>query len=238
MGSVLILGFLIGMQHALEVDHVAAVASIAARARSARSIVRHGAVWGLGHTITLSACGGAVLLLDTVVPEGLARALEFAVGVMMVGLGANVLCQLWRERIHFHVHKHRGGIVHMHAHSHAGEQAQHDPGRHEHDHPQRLPLRSLLVGMMHGMAGSAALLLLALASVRSTLEGVIYIVLFGLGSIVSMAALSAVIAVPLAYSARALTWAHRGLQGAIGCATIAVGGHILYETGVAYLAAA
>lgn len=238
MGSILTLGFLIGMQHALEADHVAAVASIAARARSARAIVRHGAVWGLGHTLTLAAVGAAVLLAGAAVPDTLAQALEFSVGVMLVVLGAGVLARLVRDRVHFHVHGHRDGVVHMHAHSHAGEGRAHDPRRHDHEHPRRLPLRSLLVGMMHGLAGSAALLLLALASVESTLDGLLYILVFGLGSIAGMVALSALIAVPLAYSARALTWANRGLQAAIGCATVAVGGHMLYEVGTAYLAAA
>lgn len=240
MISVLFLGFLIGLQHALEADHVAAVASLATRARSAKAIAKLGAVWGLGHSITLLFFGGLVLLADWVVPEKLAQGLELAVGVMLIGLGAGVLHRLYRERVHFHLHRHGAGVVHMHAHSHAGERRGHDPNRHEHEHerPGALPLRGLLVGMMHGFAGSAALLLLALSSVQSVSLGIAYILLFGLGSIVGMAALSAVIAVPLGYSARALSWAHRSLQAAVGCVTVLIGGFIVYDAGIGYVTGA
>jgi ABC-type nickel/cobalt efflux system permease component RcnA len=238
MISVLFLGFLIGLQHALEADHVAAVTSLATRARSAKAIARLGAVWGLGHSITLLFFGGLVLLADWAVPEEMAQGLELAVGVMLILLGAGVLRRLYRERVHFHLHRHGGGVVHMHAHSHAGERRGHDPNRHEHEHPRALPLRSLLVGMMHGAAGSAALLLLALSSVRSVSLGIAYILLFGLGSIVGMAALSAVIAVPLGYSARALTWAQRALQAAVGVATVLIGGFIVYDAGIGYVTGA
>lgn len=227
MTSVLVLGFLIGMQHALEVDHVAAVASLASRARTLGSVVRHGAIWGLGHSLTLLAVGGAVILLGETVPDWLARALEVGVGIMLVLLGADVVRRLLRERVHFHLHGHDDGVVHLHAHSHAGEAVAHDPDRHRHAHPRGLPLRTLLVGMTHGLAGSAALLLLAVGSVQSSGMALLYIVVFGFGSIVGMAALSAFIAVPLGYSARVLTWAHRAMQGAIGVATMAVGAWII-----------
>ena len=230
MVSVLLLGLLIGMQHALEADHVAAVASIAARAGSVRRVVRHGAVWGLGHSATLLVVGSAVVLLNTAVPEGMARVLELAAGVMLVGLGLDVLRRLLRARVHFHLHRHSDGVVHIHAHSHAGEQATHNSSRHDHDHPPGLPLRSLLVGVMHGMAGSAALLLLVLASVQSALAGLLYVAMFGLGSILGMAALSAVIAVPLAYSARLLTRLQQVLQAVIGGVTVLLGAIIVYRT--------
>lgn len=230
MTAILFLGFLIGMQHALEADHVAAVASIASGERSVGRIVRHGAVWGVGHTLTLLAFGGAVVLLGAAVPEWLAGALEFAVGVMLVGLGGWVLYRLARDKIHYHVHRHGGGVVHLHAHSHAGEAVPHDPGRHEHVHPRGLPVRTLLVGVTHGMAGSAALVLLTAASVGPVPLGLLYVFLFGLGSIFGMAALSAIIAVPLTYSARFLTWGHRTLQATIGSATMAVGAMTILGT--------
>jgi ABC-type nickel/cobalt efflux system permease component RcnA len=229
--SVLFLGFLIGMQHALEADHVAAVAAIATRGRSIRRIVRHGAIWGLGHSLALLVFGGGVLMLGTAVPAGLARGLELAVGVMLLLLGAGVLHRLIRERVHFHRHRHGDGVVHLHAHSHAGERRAHDPAHHTHAHPDTPTLRSLLVGMVHGMAGSAALLVLALSTIQSTLTGLLYIALFGCGSVVGMAALSAVIAVPLSYSARLLTWMHQVLQGAVGGVTLMIGAVIVYRTG-------
>jgi sulfite exporter TauE/SafE len=230
VGSVLLLGFLIGMQHALEADHVAAVASIATRGGSVRRIVRQGAAWGLGHSITLLVVGVAALSFDSAVPETLAPVLEFSVGVMLVLLGLGVLRCLLRERIHFHRHRHGDGIVHIHAHSHAGERGPHDPRLHRHGHRRDLRLRALLIGTMHGMAGSAALLVLALASVQSAFTGLLYVVIFGFGSIVGMAALSAIIAVPLSWSARLLTRLNQVLQAAIGTATLVLGGVIVYET--------
>ena len=233
MGSILLLGLLIGMQHALEADHVAAVASMAARAGSARRIVRHGAVWGLGHSLTLLVVVGAVLLLNVAVPENLARLLELAVGIMLLGLGLGVMRRLLVERVHFHLHRHGDGVAHIHAHSHAGDRTAHESSRHDHDHPAGLPLRTLLVGVMHGMAGSAALLVLALASVQSTWAALLYIAVFGVGSILGMAALSAAIAVPLTCSARLLTRLHHVLQAAIGGVTVLVGAMIVYRTAVA-----
>ena len=230
MGSVLLLGFLIGMQHALEADHVAAVATIATRGGSVGRIVRQGAAWGLGHSVTLLVVGAAVLSFDSAVPESLARILEFAVGVMLLLLGLGVLRRVLRQRVHFHRHRHGDGIVHAHAHSHAGERRPHDPRLHRHDHPRGLPLRALLIGMMHGMAGSAALLVLALAAVQSALTGLLYIAIFGFGSIIGMTALSAFIAVPLNWSGRLLTRLDQALQAAIGCATLVLGGVIVYET--------
>lgn len=233
MGSVLLLGFLIGMQHALEADHVAAVASIATRGGPIGRILRQGAAWGLGHSVTLLIVGIAVLSYDSAVPESLARMLELAVGVMVLLLGLSVLRRVLRQRIHFHRHRHGDGIVHIHAHSHAGERKPHDLSLHRHDHLRGLPLRGLLIGIMHGMAGSAALLVLALAAVQSALTGLLYVVIFGFGSIVGMAALSAVIAVPLSWSARLLTRLNQALQAAIGCATLVLGVVIVYESAFA-----
>ncbi len=228
--GVLLLGLVIGMQHALEADHVAAVSSIAARQTSVRRIVAHGAVWGLGHTVTLMVVAGGAVLFGLAVPDSLSGWLEVLVGVMLIGLGGHVVVVLARERIHFHRHGHGDGTAHYHAHSHKGDGAPHDPRRHDHTHPRGLPVRTLLVGMMHGMAGSAALLVLTAASVGSAPLGLGYILLFGIGSVLGMAALSAVIAVPLTWSARALTWANGGLQGVIGFATIVLGVVVVDES--------
>jgi len=173
-----------------------------------------------------------VVYLGKAIPETWAQGLELVVGVMLVGLGATLLRRLWRERVHFHLHRHADGIMHLHAHKHARAEARHDPQRHEHEHPKGLPLRSLAVGMMHGLAGSAALVLLALGSVESVPMALVYIVLFGFGSIVGMAVLSALIAVPLGYSARVFTWANRGLQAAVGAVTMLVGASIVYGIAV------
>jgi hypothetical protein len=127
--------------------------------------------------------------------------------------------------VHFHKHGHGDGTVHLHAHSHAGEATPHLRAAHAHDHGFRW--RTLLVGLMHGMAGSAALLMLTVSQASSPAVGLGYIALFGIGSMVGMGALSTIIAVPLAVSARWLTWANRGLQGAVGFVTVAIGVHTI-----------
>jgi len=225
MFGVLGLGFLLGMQHALEADHIAAVSSIAARRSGIGDIVKHGLTWGLGHTLTLFAFAGAAILLGHAIPAQFAQPVEAAVGVMLVGLGAHVLWRLWRDRVHFHKHSHDDGTVHIHAHSHAGETVTHLRAAHAHAHAHAhgFRWRTLLVGLMHGMAGSAALLVLAVSQASSPAAGLGYVALFGIGSMVGMGALSMVIAVPLAVSARWLTWANRGLQGAVGVVAIAIG---------------
>ncbi len=228
--TLLLLGFVLGMRHAVETDHVAAVASLATRSNGLGESMRQGAAWGLGHTLTLFVFGGLVLVLDVVMPETLARGLEFAVGLMLVGLGADVLWRLGRERIHFHTHRHADGEVHFHAHSHAGERG-HDPDRHAHGHADRFPVRAMLVGLMHGMAGSAALIILTLQTVQSPWAGLAYIALFGAGSIAGMALLSVAIAVPLRLSAKGLTWLHNGLQAVVGIATVAIGAGLVYRIG-------
>src|ERR1700730_8577150 len=106
MFGILGLGFLLGMQHALEADHVAAVSSIAARRTDVGDIVKHGLTWGLGHTLTLFAFAGAAILLGHAIPEHFARPLESAVGIMLVGLGSHVLWRLWRRRGHVPTHRH------------------------------------------------------------------------------------------------------------------------------------
>jgi hypothetical protein len=206
LASILALGFLLGMRHALDADHLAAVATLATRSGFGET-VRQGVAWGAGHTLTLLISGGAVLLLGLAVPPKAAQGLEVAVGVMLVVLGADVLRQLRRARIHFH----------------------------EHEPPPRrasLPLRALLVGMVHGMAGSAALVLLSLEAMPSAPWGLAYIAIFGLGSIIGMALFSAAIAVPLRLSSRRLNQAHGALAAVVGLATMALGGVLVYRIGI------
>jgi len=230
MTSLLIIGFLIGMRHALEADHVAAVASLATKQQSLRQAMHQGLAWGLGHTLTLFLIGSIVLWMDTVVPTSLAQLLEFLVGVMLLILGGDVLIRVIRERIHFHKHNH-GPQVHFHAHSHANEGA-HQNSAHRHQHRTKFPVRFLLVGLMHGMAGSAAVILLTLDSIQSPWQGMLYILLFGVGSMLGMAVLSIAIAIPLRSSAKGLTWMHNGLQTVIGVFTMGLGLSIMFGIGL------
>jgi hypothetical protein len=231
MFGILGLGFLLGMQHALEADHIAAVSSIAARRSQVGDIVRHGLTWGLGHTVTLFIFAGAAILLGHAIPERMSQPLETAVGIMLVGLGAHLLWRIWRDRVHFHRHRHGDGVEHLHLHSHATDSVPHAQSQHGHTHGFRW--RSLLVGLMHGMAGSAALIVLAATQVANPLYGILYVLLFGIGSMLGMGALSVVIAVPLVVSERWLTGVNRALQVTVGLVTITIGLSTIYATAFA-----
>jgi hypothetical protein len=230
--SALLIGFLLGLKHAVDADHLVAVATLATRQHSLRQSLRQGVAWGIGHTTTLLVVCGVVLALGTSIPPGVARVLELAVGVMLVVLGGDVLRRLLRHRIHVHVHTHGAGVRHLHAHSHAIDGA-HTNSRHEHPHASGPPLRALAVGMTHGLAGSAALVVLSVGAVHSWAAGVALIALFGLGSIVGMACLSAAIAVPLRLSAARLGRVFNGLTGLIGGTSCALGLVIVYRQGIA-----
>ena len=230
------LGFLIGLQHALEADHIAAVATLASDETGLSRIARHGAVWGIGHAITLGAFGGAVYALKLSLTPKLENSLELAVGAMLVVLGARVIYRIWRDRVHFHVHRHKDGEAHFHAHSHAGDVADHRKSAHAHVHADHGWKHSLGVGMMHGLAGSAALVALTASTAETPVLGIAFMALFGVGSILGMVAFSAVIAVPLTLTARTMTWAHRGLQLVAGLAAFGFGLRVLFKAGAALAA--
>ncbi len=234
MSTILVMGFLLGLQHAMEADHIAAVAALTAGKGRLRWIMRHGLFWGLGHALALGAFAGAVMLARGSIPEGLSAALEFAVACMLISLGALVIWRLARERLHFHLHRHRDGKLHFHAHSHAGEQQTHDKNKHDHQHDGNGVRRSLAVGVMHGLAGSAALI--ALAAPGQFLDGMGFIFLFGVGSILGMLVLSSVIALPLLLSGRLLTGLNRGLRLGIGVVSIVIGCFYAYAGAPAMLA--
>ena len=214
------------MRHALEADHFAAMATLANQGLTTRRAIRHGVAWGVGHTITLFAFGVIVLLMDQVIPERLAEILEIVVGGMLILLGIDVLWRAYKNRVHYHLHKHDNQSPHFHAHSHAGE-GEHARSPHQHGHDRDFPLRALLIGLIHGMAGSAALILLTLDSVPTIGLGLAYIALFGIGSIVGMGLLSMIISIPIRASSKRLTWLHNGLQFAIGTCTLGIGASIV-----------
>ena len=229
MLTLLGLGFVLGMRHALEADHAAAVASLALKSRSMSQTLRQGLAWGIGHTLTLLFFSSLVLLLGLVIPEQFAEALEFAVGLMLIGLGIDVFRRMSRERIHFHIHEHHNEPPHFHAHIHKPQDQHETASSHGHSHPNGFPYRALIVGLMHGMAGSAALIVLTLQTVISPAEAIIYILLFGLGSTFGMGIFSLVMAIPLWYSARSFNWWHKSIQACVGISTTILGIFVLYS---------
>jgi|TARA_R110002167_G_scaffold188380_1_gene390004 ABC-type nickel/cobalt efflux system permease component RcnA len=236
MTSILLLGFLLGMQHALEADHLAAVSSISVGEASIRNIVTHGAIWGMGHTLTLMLFAGGAVLLGLEFSKSMTGLLEFGVGIMLIYLGFSVLRGVVKNKVHIHLHKH-DNEPHLHAHSHALDTGSHDSNMHRHSHPPRIPMRTLFIGMTHGLAGSSALVILVASTTPSPLIGLCYVVLFGLGSILGMASLSALIAVPFLKTANQLnTKISTGLRCLIGLGTLVLGSQIIYHNSLVLFA--
>ena len=221
--SLLSLGFLLGLNHALDADHVAAILTIATENRTFWRSSLIGFCWGVGHTVILLVVGTAVLLFKLTIPSAWAKLFEVAVGLMLVGLGLSVAIALWRERVHLHAHWHEHGEQHRHLHSHSRG------AHHDHLHRFRLEYKSLAVGMVHGLAGSAALLLLVLAAVPSLGVGLVYILVFGAGSILGMVFLATAMSIPFAMSAERTARVHQTLRAAAALFSIVLGSTILFE---------
>ena len=225
--AILGFGFLLGLKHATEADHLAAVSTIVTERKSLFSSAIIGGIWGLGHTISLFAAGVFVLLLDFKISEQAERMLEFGVGVMLVLLGLNVLRKLLQGgHLHFHAHEH-GERVHVHPHIHqrATEEA------HTH-HGFSFNPRALIIGMIHGLAGSAALMLLIIPTIQSRAVGLLYILVFGVGSIGGMMLMSFLVGLPFTLTARRFNRFNYALQSLAGLVSVGLGLYIIYEKGI------
>ena len=231
--TLLLFGGLVGMQHALEADHLAAMVAMNAGHTSRRALVLRGSLWGLGHTITLLTICGILLLWGGAIPPRTQSILELIVGIMIICLGANVLLRLWRQRPHFHFHQHERGIQHLHAHTHIQESVNHGKSDHKHNHKDLGLARAVLVGMVHGTAGSAGLLVLT-ATAGSVINSIGYVLVFGLGSILGMAALSFVVSYPLGILEKCADWINNAAMATVGCAAIMIGIRIFTENWVAF----
>jgi ABC-type nickel/cobalt efflux system permease component RcnA len=225
-------GLVFGLKHATEADHIVAVSAIVSRERSLVRSATVGALWGIGHTVSLILVGIIVLALRVAVPEGVAHWLEFGVALMIIGLGTSALLRALKQssRVHLHQHQHNG-VEHVHLHFHERE-TEHKGAAPAHSHAiSRIGLKPLLVGAMHGLAGSAALTLLLLTQIDSTALGLLYLCMFGLGSIAGMLLMSGLIGLPFALSARRFNGLHYGLQTAAGALGIVFGLWYAYKTG-------
>lgn len=233
--AVLALGLVFGLKHATEVDHVVAVTTIVSEQRKLWRAALVGALWGAGHTASLVIVGMIVLVLRVAIPERVGEWLEFGVAVMIVTLGVNTFVRALRRRNAVHVHKHQhDGFTHAHVHFHDDETAHDDGTPPAHSHAlKRIGIKPLLVGAMHGLAGSAALTLLVLAQIASPLVGILYLLVFGFGSIVGMLIMSGLVGLPFVLSARKVDGIHYGLQTAAGALSICFGLWYAYETGIA-----
>lgn len=211
--TALALGFLLGMRHATDADHVVAVATIVARERRVLAALRVGTLWGIGHTATILLVGGAIVLFGLAVPRELGLSLELSVAVMLVLLGA--LNLIWAARS-------RGDDERETQQETSGSALFLTGRRH---------LQPLLVGSVHGLAGSAAIALLVLATLRDTAFALVYLGVFGLGSVLGMALLTGAMAAPLAIASRRFASFTRRLCGVSGAVSIAFGLFLIYQIG-------
>ena len=225
--TVLGLGFFLGLRHALDPDHLVAVSTIVGEHRSLKKSSLVGTFWGLGHTASLLVAAVAVIVLKLRVPETLAPWLEFAVALMLVLLGARALRKALRgRRLHAHMHTHDGRRhIHLHLHRPGEEHA------HTHRHLLGVGARPFLVGMVHGMAGSAALMLLVLATIPSAVAGLIYVGVFGLGSVGGMVVMSGLMSLPFVLSAKRFGAAGGWLQLATGLLSFCFGLLLVWQYG-------
>lgn len=184
-GSILVLlfGFLLGLEHTLDLDHIAAIFTIVSENRNLVKSLLAGGVWGLGHTAVLFIVGILVLALKLTIPDSIARLFEFAVGIMLIALGGLVVRTVWLDKVHIHRHSH-GKYSHIHAHSHKNTES------HHHMH------KSLLVGMIQALAGSAVLMLLVVSTMQTVVQGFVFILMFGIGTIVGMTIIGGLISLP------------------------------------------
>ncbi len=219
------LGFLLGARHALDADHLAAVSTILSDRPDLRTSGLIGFCWGCGHTAVLLLVGLAVIGLKITIPDRVAQALEFGVGVMLVLLGGSLAATLFRERWHVHAHQH-DGRSHLHLHRHSRQ------ADHAHVHWLQVSLKPLAVGMMHGLAGSAALMLMVLSAVRTAWEGAVYILVFGLGSVIGMVLVGIAISLPLVFSASFGRQAQATVQGLASLGSIGLGLAMMIRIGL------
>jgi ABC-type nickel/cobalt efflux system permease component RcnA len=221
------LGFALGLKHATEADHLAAVTAIVSERRSIWESAKVGVLWGLGHTTSLLIAGSLVVVMGVVVPERVSRLLELCVAVMIILLGTRLLyiAKKNRQRAHIHAHTH-DGRHHFHLHFHENRDAHPIVQTHEGPHGGLSRLRTFLVGVMHGLAGSAALTLLVLTAVMrngSAVLGLSYLLVFGVGSIGGMLIMSCLIGLPFLLSFRLSNRLPQLLQLSAAAASVAFG---------------
>lgn len=259
------IGFVLGMRHATDPDHVIAVTTIVARKRSLRQAMLVGAFWGLGHTLTILAVGGAIIVFGVVVPARVGLTMELCVGLMLILLGVFNLTGVTRwvterftpghphehshtdseasGRVHTHSHVHRHGVVESHHPEGAGDDcaggvdANGPTGWLDHKLGELglyQAIRPLLVGVVHGLAGSAAVALLVLAAIPKPIWGVIYLLIFGIGTIAGMVLITAAIALPYLRVSTRFAWLNSGLTVGSGLLSLGFGLFIAYDIGIVH----
>jgi ABC-type nickel/cobalt efflux system permease component RcnA len=254
--GIALLGLLLGMRHATDPDHVIAVTTILSRERRLMTAARIGVVWGLGHTLTVLLVGAAIIVFKIAIPTRLGLAMEFAVAVVLILLGAGAAARLMRKfaaRVRGTSSDHEDLVVHAHSHAHAGAVHSHphvhigtgengyDSIHHDHRIPadklpafgsRRLLLKSFGVGLVHGLAGSAAIALLVLSAIPQPLWATLYLAIFCAGTIIGMGLITAAIATPFVVASRKVSWLHQGLVTGSGLLSFGFGLFLAYKIGI------
>jgi len=249
--AILAIGFFLGMRHATDPDHVIAVSTIVSRERSLSKASLIGAFWGLGHTITIVIVGAAIILFNLVIPARLGLTMEFAVSLMLILLGILNLTGVTKwlsEKFspahphvtgqHAHVHEHNHHL-HYHWHSHAPAQEHHAdslPAPRAVEKPLLTlgwfhTLRPLFIGIVHGLAGSAAVALLVLTTIREPRWAVFYLLVFGLGTIAGMMLITCALALPFSYAGTRFKGLNRALITGSGVLSFGFGLFLAYQIG-------
>jgi high-affinity nickel permease len=249
--SIVALGFFLGMRHATDPDHVIAVTTIVARYRKISHAALIGGFWGVGHTLTILLVGSGIILFGWVIPARIGLSMEFSVGLMLILLGVlNLTGMLQWITTTLSPSGEISGLSHSHAHSH-GDYIHTHPHRHDsetHPHtPEQTPLgwfdrrfgqlglyqmvRPLVVGLVHGLAGSAAVALLVLTTIRNPKWAVVYLLVFGIGTIAGMMLITGAMVLPFAYADKRFSRLNRGLRFASGLISVAFGLFLVYEIG-------
>jgi len=243
--SVIVIGFFLGMRHATDPDHVIAISTIVSRQHGPWRAALVGAFWGIGHTLTIFVVGTAIILFNLIVPPRLGLTMELAVGLMLIVLGVWNVASLYHAipaaaeratKMHSHAHAH-GDYVHTHPHAHA-------PEAHPH-RPEQTPLawvdkrmsvlathqmsRPLIVGVVHGLAGSAAVALLVLASIPNAKWAIVYLLVFGVGTIAGMMLITMSMVSAFGYVRSRSTWCTTRLAQASGVISVLFGLFLTYQ---------
>lgn len=246
--GIALLGLILGMRHATDADHVIAVTAIVSSERRVGAAARIGIAWGLGHSVTVFIVGGAIILFKLAIPPRLGMAMEFAVAIVLIMLGISVLTRS-SPRIakrlglksnsgelfaHSHPHEHDGTThVHPHAHAHGEE---HSHRSHLVATPSRFARgsheRAFGVGLVHGLAGSAAIALLVLSAIPNPLWGLVYLAIFGLGTVIGMALITTAIGLPISLSAARLGGLNHALVVGAGLLSLGFGLFLAYQIGI------